>query len=182
MRATVIAFAVISTLPFTVTAQGTSETALVFAQVEVLAVPLQVDVTGVTNFGSVFNFAHEEYIDPKIPEVNQTTAAIVITTSPSTLLLVNLGQCPKVLASPEGASLQFYSQFAMSSSSDVQSDANNVLLECASSFQVTPEASPANGDPTLRSMYMWMGGRVVIAAGQEPGAYSGVIEIAVEVL
>lgn len=182
MRATMIACAVLSTLPLAATAQGTSEDAQVFAQVEVQAVPLTIDVTGVTNFGSVFNFAQEPAIDPKAPTVSQTTAAITITTSPATNLVVTLGQCPKTLATAEGSSLDFYSQFALSTTSDVQADASSVLTECLSGVSFMPAAPAANGDGSLRSAYLWMGGRVVIAAGQPPGLYSGVISISVEVL
>jgi hypothetical protein len=46
--------------------------------------------------------------------------------------------------------------------------------------QVEPQAD--GEDPVLRYVYLWMGGRIGVAASQAPGVYSGVITITVEVL
>jgi hypothetical protein len=167
--------------PVTAGAQIVTEQADVQVEATVQAVPLNIDIAGLTSFGIITNHGHEEFIDPTAPGPMQSTAAITISTSPSTLLTVHLGQCPAHLLLGDAVNeMTFYSAFAFNSNGDVQSESNNILLECASSFMYEPYASGAS--PDLRYLYMWLGGRLVVAPGQVPGLYQGTVTIVVEVL
>lgn len=181
MRVRSLAVAVVLLGPIAAGAQIVTEQAGVLVEATVLAVPLNIDVAGATSFGIITNHGHEEFIDPTAPGPMQSTAAITISTSPSTLLTVHLGQCPTHLLLGDGVNeMTFYSAFAFNSNGDVQSESNNIFLECASSFMYEPYASGAS--PDLRYLYMWLGGRLVVAPGQAPGLYEGAITIVVEVL
>jgi hypothetical protein len=168
-------------MPVAAGAQGTTASEQVFAQVEILAIPLTIDVVGVTNFGSVFNYAHDEVIDPSSPTAGQTTAAIAIGSIEGRTLLINLGLCPMQLRTAEDFALDFASHFSYNTSANVRgAGADTALNPCEASVQVEPQAD--GEDPVLRYVYLWMGGRIGVAASQAPGVYSGVITITVEVL